>query len=101
MSVFRAASTMSGGERVRLSVARAILGGQVTVVLDEPTAHLDGPTAAALLRDVDRALVDRGVVFIGHDPSLGALGPVHRVEPADQQAVGALGRVAAEWIPLL
>ena len=76
----RDASALSGGERVRLSVARAILGGQVTVVLDEPTAHLDVPTASALLRDVDHALDGRGLVLIGHDPALETFGPVHRVE---------------------
>ena len=52
------------------------------MLLDEPTAHLDPPTAAALVTDLRRALAGRVVVCVTHDPALAgerdsvlALGP--------------------------
>jgi len=36
------------------------------LVLDEPTAHLDRPTAEALVRDVLAAAGDRAVLLITH-----------------------------------
>jgi ATP-binding cassette subfamily C protein CydCD len=40
------------------------------VLLDEPTAHLDPPTAAALLRDLRPALAGRVVVCVTHDDTV-------------------------------
>ena len=39
------AAAVSGGERTRLGLARAVLADTPVLVLDEPTAHLDGATA--------------------------------------------------------
>ena len=44
--------TVSGGERRRLAVARALLAGGSVLVLDEPTAGLDAPLADQLIVDV-------------------------------------------------
>ena len=63
----RDASNISGGERQRLALARALLGGHRAVVLDEPTAHLDGPTATHVLHDLLVATRDKAVVLIAHD----------------------------------
>jgi ATP-binding cassette subfamily C protein CydCD len=65
---------LSGGERRRLAAARALLADRDVVLLDEPTAHLDPPTAGALVRDLRRALAGRLVVCVTHDDDLPAAG---------------------------
>ncbi|MGK5115194.1 ATP-binding cassette domain-containing protein, partial [Geodermatophilus sp. CPCC 205506] len=60
-------TALSGGERRRLAAARALLADRDVVLLDEPTAHLDPPTAAALVRDLRAALTGRVVVCVTHD----------------------------------
>jgi ATP-binding cassette subfamily C protein CydCD len=62
-----AGTSLSGGERRRLAAARALLADRDVVLLDEPTAHLDAPTAGALVRDLRTALAGRVVVCVTHD----------------------------------
>ena len=57
---------VSGGERARLAVARALLSQRPVLLLDEPVAHLDRPTALAVLRDLWEASSGRSVVLVAH-----------------------------------
>ncbi|GGN08500.1 hypothetical protein GCM10009721_40400 [Terrabacter tumescens] len=45
---------LSGGERARLGIARAHVSRRPVVLLDEPVAHLDPPTARAVVEDLTR-----------------------------------------------
>jgi ATP-binding cassette subfamily C protein CydCD len=57
---------VSGGERARIGMARAVLADQPVLVLDEPTAHLDTATAEAVATDLLDASSGRSVVWITH-----------------------------------
>ncbi len=57
---------LSGGEAQRVALARALLFDTDILLLDEPTAHLDEPSARDLLDLVDG--LDRTVVHITHRP---------------------------------
>ena len=57
---------VSGGQRQRIALARALLMPASVLVLDEPTAGLDLPTAARLLTDVRAASAERSVLLVTH-----------------------------------
>ncbi|HZP53100.1 MAG TPA: thiol reductant ABC exporter subunit CydD [Actinocrinis sp.] len=58
---------VSGGERQRIALARVLLSRAPVVVLDEPLAHLDAQTAAAVELNLRRELRGRTVLWIRHD----------------------------------
>jgi len=60
--------TVSGGERRRLVVARALLAGGQILVLDEPTSGLNADLADQLLQDVLAGAGERSVLLITHRP---------------------------------
>ncbi|MBC7631595.1 thiol reductant ABC exporter subunit CydC [Aeromicrobium sp.] len=59
---------LSGGERQRLSLARLIMSGRDVLIFDEPTEHLDEPTAVALMDDIVAVARDHAVLVISHSP---------------------------------
>ncbi|MFY9679291.1 ATP-binding cassette domain-containing protein, partial [Glutamicibacter protophormiae] len=61
---------LSGGQRCKLAVARALVGGHQVILLDEPTAHLGQDESVELMQTLRAALEGRTVVLITHDEQL-------------------------------
>ncbi|HLU54813.1 MAG TPA: thiol reductant ABC exporter subunit CydD [Pseudonocardia sp.] len=60
--------TVSGGERQRIGVARALLADRPVLLFDEPTAHLDPATADALAAELLTATAGRTALVVTHRP---------------------------------
>ncbi len=63
---------LSAGQAQRVGLARAFLRDASLVVLDEPTAHLDADTAAAVGEAIVRLAEGRTTLLIAHDARLAA-----------------------------
>ncbi len=61
---------LSAGQRQRLALARAFLADRPVLLLDEPTAALDGETEAGIVDAVRRLSVGRTVLLVVHRPAL-------------------------------
>jgi ABC-type multidrug transport system fused ATPase/permease subunit len=61
-------AAMSGGERQRLALARALLADPALLVLDEPTSHLDPEARSALTADLLAVTEGRATLLITHEP---------------------------------
>ncbi|MFD7436942.1 thiol reductant ABC exporter subunit CydD [Streptomyces sp. NPDC059861] len=61
---------LSAGQRQRLALARAFLADRPVLLLDEPTAALDGETEAEVVEAVGRLAAGRTVLLVVHRPAL-------------------------------
>ena len=59
-------TAMSGGERQRLALTRALLADPALLILDEPTAHLEAAARRALTADLLDVTAGRGTLLITH-----------------------------------
>jgi len=59
---------VSGGERARLGLARALVSKRPVLLLDEPVAHLDHTTADAVLGDLTHSTTGQSVIMVSHRP---------------------------------
>jgi D-xylose transport system ATP-binding protein len=88
-SVRQKVSSLSGGQRQTVAIAKSVLWNSKVVILDEPTAAL-GVQQTAQVLDLVRRLADQGiaVVLISHNMN-------DVLEVADRIAALYLGRMAA------
>ena len=85
----RRVTTLSGGERRRVELARALLHRPALLLCDEPTVGLDAPSRAGFVRHVRTLAASEGV---------GVLWATHlfdEVEAGDRAVLLARGRVTA------
>ena len=89
-SVRQRVSSLSGGQRQTVAIAKAVLWNSKVVILDEPTAAL-GVAQTEQVLNLVRRLADRGlaVVLISHNMS-------DVLQVADRISVLYLGRMAAQ-----
>lgn len=82
---------LSGGEAQRLMLARALFAPAPLVLMDEPTAHLDAATEAAVGEAIATLSAGRTRLTIAHR--------LRTVEAADRVLVLAGGRLVEEGTP--
>jgi len=58
--------TMSGGQRRRIAIARAIVRNTPILILDEPTTGLDAESEKAVVEALDYLMKDRTCIIIAH-----------------------------------
>jgi ATP-binding cassette subfamily B protein len=96
---------LSGGQRRRIALARALLRDARVLLLDEPTSGLDAESEAEVLRSLRRAAAGRTVVMVSHRLGLAAVADRVVVMQAGQvveggppqQLLGVEGAFARLW----
>ena len=81
-------STLSGGEKQRISIARAILKDAPVLLLDEPTSSLDAKNEVAVQKAISHLVKDKTVIMIAHR--------LKTIKNADHIIVLDQGRIAEE-----
>jgi putative ABC transport system ATP-binding protein len=79
---------LSGGEKQRVCLARAVVTGPGLILADEPTGNLDSRSGAEIVGLLERLHAGgRTLLVVTHDPGIGARAP-RKVRLADGRVVG-------------
>ena len=62
-------STLSGGEKQRIGLARAFLHNAPFMLLDEPTSNLDSLNEAVILKSLKEETEDKTILLVSHRES--------------------------------
>ncbi len=79
-------ASLSGGEKQRISIARAIMKDSPIIVLDEATANVDPENESELIKAIDALTREKTIIMIAHR--------LKTVRSADQIIVIDKGRIA-------
>ena len=81
-------ASLSGGEKQRISIARAIMKDAPIIVLDEATANVDPENEAELMKAIDALTREKTIIMIAHR--------LKTVRDADKILVIENGRIAQQ-----
>jgi ABC-type multidrug transport system fused ATPase/permease subunit len=81
---------LSGGEKQRVSIARAILANRKVLVLDEATSALDSQTEFEIQRDLERLMQGRTSIIIAH--RLSTIMKADKIVVMDKGKVAQIGK---------
>lgn len=82
-------ATLSGGERKRLAIARALLRDAPVLILDEPTSAVDARTEAEIMEALERLMQGRTTLVIAH--RLSTVKRAHRIVVLEEGQVVETG----------
>lgn len=85
-----AGGAMSGGERQRITLARAILKPASTIVLDEATAYADPENEALIQEAISHLIKGKNLVIVAH--RLNTIKQAHQIILIDKGQIIAKGR---------
>lgn len=81
-------ASLSGGEKQRISIARAIMKNSPVIILDEATANVDPENEAELTKAIEELTKEKTIIMIAHR--------LKTVEHADQIIVIDGGRIVQQ-----
>lgn len=85
-----AGAAMSGGERQRITLARAILKPASTIVLDEATAYADPENEALIQEAISNLVKDKNLIIVAH--RLNTIKQAHQIILIDKGNIIAKGK---------
>ena len=66
-------NNLSGGERQKIALMRALYKNPDVLILDEPTSALDTNSKELLINKINEAKIDKIVIMVTHETSIAAI----------------------------